>query len=348
MRNMKNLMRKLLMFLIVAVVAAGVFAGYTAEAQAASPKPVKVMIQKVSSPNAGKIKVTWKKTPKVSKYQVQVAADKKFTKGKVTKMYATNKSSATISKLIQGRKYYVRVRACRIVKGKKYYGKWSGIKNITVKKEKQQESSDKPEEEENKPEEEEDDDYKGETDLSVLRSQDGLYVTVNPPRNSLKDSDVYPYKYVYTGREIRPKVQKVETIRYSYDMVEGVDYTVSYQDNVNPGTGRFIITGMGRFHGSASYDFIIVSKEAIRKEISECGGNFLGGIAYPGYSLLIYPYTGEAVMPKIQMREGGKPLIQGIDYELSYTDNVNRGKATVTITGIGRYKGSITGNFMIM
>lgn len=358
--RIKNLILKMIMLVITAAIASSIFTGYDAKAQAASKKPARVTVKKAASPSAGTIKVTWKKVSKASKYQVQAAVNKKFSKGKLTRTAASKKSSITISKLTQGRKYYVRVRAYRTVKGKKYYGKWSKRKTVTVKKKKPQESGNKPEEKpskpennpDNKPEEDDNDDYKGETDLSVLRSKNELSVGVYSPRNSLEDSDVYPYKYLYTGTEIKPKVQKVEIdSRNYYLMVEGTDYTVSYKDNVNPGTAKFIITGIGRFHGSVSYDFIIVSKEAIRKELSECIGTtyFLGDFYYPASSLPVYIFTGEEIKPKMLISEYyGRPLIQGIDYELSYTDNVNLGTATIIITGIGRYKGSVTGHFAIM
>lgn len=41
-------------------------------------------------------------------------------------------------------------------------------------------------------------------------------------------------------------------------------------------------------------------------------------------------------------------LVKGTDYEVSYTDNVNTGTATVTITGKGNYTGSITKTFNIL
>lgn len=49
--------------------------------------------------------------------------------GTVKKAGAT---SPTIKKLPDGTKYFVRVRACKTVKGKKYYSSWSGAKNAAV------------------------------------------------------------------------------------------------------------------------------------------------------------------------------------------------------------------------
>ncbi|NLN71223.1 MAG: leucine-rich repeat protein, partial [Thermoplasmatales archaeon] len=40
-------------------------------------------------------------------------------------------------------------------------------------------------------------------------------------------------------------------------------------------------------------------------------------------------------------------LVNGVDYAVLYSDNINVGTATVTITGIGNYSGSVIGNFEI-
>ena len=45
---------------------------------------------------------------------------------------------------------------------------------------------------------------------------------------------------------------------------------------------------------------------------------------------------------------GKKTLVQNTDYKVSYKNNKNRGKATVTITGIGSYNGSCQATFDIV
>lgn len=75
----------------------------------------------------------WKKV-KCSGYQIQYADNKKMKKA-VTK---TIKKSGTVKyqvkKLKAKKKYYVRVRAYKTVKGKKYCSSWSKIKSVTTKK----------------------------------------------------------------------------------------------------------------------------------------------------------------------------------------------------------------------
>lgn len=54
-------------------------------------------------------------------------------------------------------------------------------------------------------------------------------------------------------------------------------------------------------------------------------------------------YTGEAITVDIAING----LQAGVDYEVSYTDNINAGTATVTVTGIGKYTGTLTKTFTI-
>ena len=51
--------------------------------------------------------------------------------------------------------------------------------------------------------------------------------------------------------------------------------------------------------------------------------------------------------PPVVVKDGSKVLKEGSDYKLTYTNNVNPGTATVTITGTGGYKGSVKKTFSI-
>ncbi len=59
-------------------------------------------------------------------------------------------------------------------------------------------------------------------------------------------------------------------------------------------------------------------------------------------------YTGKAITPKVTIKYNNKTLLEGTDYSLTYKDNINVGKATITITGKGNYKGTKTVNFNIV
>lgn len=59
-------------------------------------------------------------------------------------------------------------------------------------------------------------------------------------------------------------------------------------------------------------------------------------------------YTGSAVVPEIVISDNGTVLKENVDYKLAFANNVEPGKATVTITGLGKYTGEVVLNFTIV
>ncbi|MCC8067736.1 MAG: Ig-like domain-containing protein, partial [Clostridiales bacterium] len=61
-----------------------------------------------------------------------------------------------------------------------------------------------------------------------------------------------------------------------------------------------------------------------------------------------FVYDGSAKTPAVSVcDESGTVLTEGTDYTVAYTDNVNAGTATVAITGMGVYWGTVTKTFTI-
>ena len=58
-------------------------------------------------------------------------------------------------------------------------------------------------------------------------------------------------------------------------------------------------------------------------------------------------YTGKSLKPSVTVTLKGKKLVLNKDYKVTYKNNTNIGQAIVTITGIGKYTGSISRNFTI-
>ena len=80
------------------------------------------------------VSVEWKKVSGVKGYQIQVATDKKFKKNKKTVTVKKQKTTkVTIKKLKAKKKYYVRIRTYKTVKGKRVYSSWSKVKTIKTK-----------------------------------------------------------------------------------------------------------------------------------------------------------------------------------------------------------------------
>lgn len=80
--------------------------------------------------------VSWKKRKSVTGYQIQYSVSRKFTK-KTTKLKnvkGASKTKLTVKKLKARKKYYVRVRTYKIVKGTTHYSEWSKSKSVTTKR----------------------------------------------------------------------------------------------------------------------------------------------------------------------------------------------------------------------
>ena len=86
------------------------------------------------------ITVKWKKqsekmaTSNITGYQILLATNSKFTKGKKTvNVNGYAKVSKKVTKLKGGKKYYVKIRTYKTIKGKKYYSPWSKVKTIKTR-----------------------------------------------------------------------------------------------------------------------------------------------------------------------------------------------------------------------
>ncbi len=80
------------------------------------------------------VKLKWKKLKKqVTGYRIQYSTNKKFKKKKTVTIKKNKTVTKTIRKLKSNKKYYVRIRTYKTVKGKKYYSKWSKVKTVKVK-----------------------------------------------------------------------------------------------------------------------------------------------------------------------------------------------------------------------
>ena len=136
--------------------------------------------------------------------------------------------------------------------------------------------------------------------------------------------------YGYTGKEWKPEVA------VSFNdaaLTADTDYTVSYENNINAGTAKIIITGIGdHFTGSTEKTFTINSAE-----ISGCTFAPIADVTY----------NTKAHTPEVTVAISGRTLEADKDYTVSYASNVNAGTATVTVTGKGNFTGSANTTFTI-
>ncbi len=117
-------------------------------------------------------------------------------------------------------------------------------------------------------------------------------------------------------------------------LVVGTDYTVTYSNNIAVGTATVTITGKGNYTGTINKTFSIVAANISSATVT--------GISNQ-------TYTGSAItFANIVVKVGGRTLVLGTDYTVSYSNNTAAGTATVTITGKGNYTGTCTKQFNII
>ena len=92
----------------------------------------KVNIRSIKNTGKNTITIKWKKISGASGYQIQIAANKKFTRNKNT--YSTGKAYYVIKKLKKKKTYYIRVREYTKSESNRLYGPWSKVKKIKIKK----------------------------------------------------------------------------------------------------------------------------------------------------------------------------------------------------------------------
>ena len=94
----------------------------------------KVTLKSVKNKKGRKALVNWKKVSNASGYAIQYSTSKKFKKPVTVKVKKAKTTSTTLKKLKKGKTYYVRVRAYKTVNGTTYYGKYSSVKKVRIKK----------------------------------------------------------------------------------------------------------------------------------------------------------------------------------------------------------------------
>ncbi len=97
-------------------------------------KPKKPAAPKVKSTRSRTLKVSWKRDTKATGYQVIIAQNSKFKKGKKTATITKNKTTGkTFKKLKRKKTYYAKVRAYKKVGRTKLYGSYSKAKKVRVR-----------------------------------------------------------------------------------------------------------------------------------------------------------------------------------------------------------------------
>ncbi len=162
-----------------------------------------------------------------------------------------------------------------------------------------------------------------------LKAAEDLTV-VNGKRSMEETSVSRIVSQVYTGGSLRPKV----TVKDGAKLLEkGKDYRISYENNVDVGTGTAVLTGIGNYQGARRVPFAIKYRDIRETRIE-------------GLQACV-TYTGQYIFQDLAVKRGYRELLEGRDYRITYLANRSIGKATIRLQGIGNYTGRTEKTFTI-
>lgn len=160
----------------------------------------------------------------------------------------------------------------------------------------------------------------------TVKSKDGKTLTSLPSQTYTSKAITQTF-YVYDGTK---------------KLTEGIDYTVKYFNNINAGTATVTISGKGNYlsETNKTITFIIRPYSLTNVTIT---------------SIADKTYTGSQIKPSLlvkrKLSDGTyQTLKAGTDYKVTYSNNINTGRATAKITAgtNGNYSSSKTKNFRIL
>lgn len=145
-------------------------------------------------------------------------------------------------------------------------------------------------------------------------------------------------QYVYTGGRITPSLKITSG---GAVLKKNRDYTLRYENNTEVGEAKVTITGIGTYSGVIVKNFRIVPKD------------LQTGRCVLSLQKESYVYEGEPVCPKVTVtapitEKSSIELKEGIDYEVTYAKNTGYGTASVEVSGINNYTGSLEKTYEII
>ena len=153
-------------------------------------------------------------------------------------------------------------------------------------------------------------------------------------RNDIEITGGVEDNYTYAGEAIEPE----PVVTYGpKTLVEGEDYTVSYEGNDTAGTASVSVTPIGEYAGA--------QPAKVTKKFEIAYGDFTKAkiAAIPDQV-----YTGSKIVPSLNVSYEGKTLRKNVDYVVVCENNVNVGTAKATVAGWNNFEGTQVVNFNIV
>ncbi|MBR1547184.1 MAG: hypothetical protein IJ637_00455, partial [Prevotella sp.] len=142
---------------------------------------------------------------------------------------------------------------------------------------------------------------------------------------------------VYTGLPIELSVTDIikDADGHDKDLLSDAEVSISYTANQNAGAASLTIKSVqgSNYDGTRTLNYTILAKAMTADDIA---------------AISDHEYTGSAIEPALTIRYGDFTLVAGTDYDVVYSDNVNAGEATATVTFKGNYSGTAEKHFRIV
>ena len=165
-------------------------------------------------------------------------------------------------------------------------------------------------------------DLKSEATLAVSKGfeydKSGNYTTPNSEEAISK-----------AGISVTTKAGK--TLKWGTDYI--VDSVIASPVNAVGANALVTIEGINNYDGTLTLQAPITACELKDSDVNVDTTNIV--------------YDGNAKTPAVTVTKNGTALVKGTDYTVSYSNNTQAGDATVTVTGIGNYTGTVTKTFKI-
>ena len=145
--------------------------------------------------------------------------------------------------------------------------------------------------------------------------------------------ELNPTSFIYDGT---PKEPATRVVVSGKELIRGTDYEVTYVNNIVIGNNSAIARAIGK----GNYEGVLQARFSILPiDIKGTGSLVQTRFEYDGT-------PKEPRIAEVSLSDGTK-LAHGIDYKVTYEDNINAGLAKAIITGTGRYCGTIELGFEI-
>ena len=203
------------------------------------------------------------------------------------------------------------------------------------------------------------------TGLTRMTSDDVQTYLVDTDKVKEADASQFVNYYyaIYDGSTIEPtvKIEDLELgtiidntndVKITYETDCGTASTFKYEGNTLKYTTSTITIqfrtdndaeNLGNYYAPTAPITFTIKFMILEDEIEDFDVKFVNGTDGSMYNYA----DGAEIEPEVVVSNSKQELDEGIDYEITYTDNIIPGKATVTVTGIGNYSGSKSLNFYI-